>query len=52
MNLQVSQSLIAGIGLTSGEKEAVASTAAATGRLPVRYRMYEQLEELDTEEWT
>ena len=52
MNLQVSQSLVAGIGLTSGEKGAVVSTAAATGRLPAGHLMYEQLEGLDNEEWT
>ena len=52
INLQARQSLIAGIGLTCEEKESVASTAAVTGRLPARHLLYEQLEELDNEEWT
>ena len=51
LDLQICQSLIAGIGLTSGEKEALASSAAATGRLPVRLLLYNQLEELRNHEW-
>ena len=51
-DLQIRQSLIAGIGLDSKEKEKVASVAAATGRLPVRLLLYNQLEELRNEEWT
>ena len=54
MNLQVNQSPIVGIGLTSGQEEAIASTAAVTGRLPARHLLYKQLEELTlgNEEWT
>ena len=48
------QSLIVGIGLTSKEKEDIASNsaAAATGKLPVRLLLYSQLEELRNDEWT
>ena len=51
-SLQVRQSLIAGIGLNSKEKEDVASAAAATCRLPVRLLLYTQLKELRNHEWT
>ena len=52
LNLQVRQSLIAGIDLTSGEKEVVASSAAATSKLPARHLLYGQLEKLSNDEWT
>ena len=42
-NPQVRQSLIAGIGLTSGEKEAISSSSAATGKLPARQLLYANL---------
>ena len=51
-DLQIRQSLIAGIGLDPKEKEKVASVATATGRLPVRSLLYNQFEELRNEEWT
>ena len=51
-NLQIRQSLIAGIGLDSQEEEEVASIAASTGRLPIRLLLYEKLEGLKNEEWT
>ena len=50
--LQVRHSLIAGIGLTCKEKEDDASVAAATGKLPVRLLLYNQLDELRNDEWT
>ena len=51
-SLQVRQSLVVGIGLTSKEKEDNASTVAATGKLPVRLLLYNQLEELRNDEWS
>ena len=51
-NLQIRQSLVAGIGLDSKEKEKIAAAAASTGRLPVRLLLYEKLEELRNDEWT
>ena len=52
LNLQVRQSLIAGIGLLPEEKEKVASLAAAIGTLPLRLLLSVQLEEIEKEEWT
>ena len=38
--------------MTSKDKEDIASAAAATGKLPVRLLLYNQLEELRNDEWT
>ena len=51
-NLQIRQSLIAGIGIDSKEKEKITSIAALTGRLPTRLLLYEKLESLKNEDWT